>query len=79
MITAAVSDGTEGFEHRTFKCVKCAHTDIKVMALRVSSAGPIRAAAAITSFRKTGNAAPYARLSRCGYSCGNKTGILEKF
>jgi len=32
MITAAVSDGTEGFEHRTFKCVKCAHTDIKVMA-----------------------------------------------
>jgi hypothetical protein len=32
MITAAVSDGTEGFEHRTFECLRCAHTDIKVMA-----------------------------------------------
>jgi hypothetical protein len=32
MITAAVSDGTEGFEHRTFRCVKCADTDTKMMA-----------------------------------------------
>jgi hypothetical protein len=31
MITAAVSDGPEGFD-RTFKCLKCAHTDRLVLA-----------------------------------------------
>jgi hypothetical protein len=32
MITAAVSDGPAGFEHHTFKCLKCAHTDRLVLA-----------------------------------------------
>jgi hypothetical protein len=31
MITAAVSDGPEGFERRTFKCTKCAHTDDQLL------------------------------------------------
>ena len=32
MITAAVSDGPEGFEQRTFKCLKCARTDQRLLA-----------------------------------------------
>jgi hypothetical protein len=31
MITAAVSDGPEGFETRTFKCLKCAYTDTQAV------------------------------------------------
>jgi hypothetical protein len=31
MITAAVADGPEGFERRTFKCMKCAHTDDQLL------------------------------------------------
>jgi predicted Zn finger-like uncharacterized protein len=31
IVAAAVSDGPEGFEHRTFKCSKCAHTDKLVL------------------------------------------------
>ena len=45
MITAAVSDGPEGFEHRTFKCLKCAHTDELMLVsdpLKSSAAGWIR-------------------------------------
>jgi hypothetical protein len=32
MITADVSPGPEGFEHRTFECLKCGHTESKVIA-----------------------------------------------
>ena len=32
MITTAICDGPEGFEHRTFKCLKCAHTDERALA-----------------------------------------------
>jgi tRNA(Ile2) C34 agmatinyltransferase TiaS len=32
MITAAISDGPEGFEHRTFRCLKCAYTEKQVLA-----------------------------------------------
>jgi hypothetical protein len=32
MVTADVSSGPEGFEHRTFGCLKCGHTESKVIA-----------------------------------------------
>jgi hypothetical protein len=32
MVTADVSSGPEGFEHRTFDCLKCGHTESKVIA-----------------------------------------------
>jgi hypothetical protein len=32
MITTNVSPGPEGFEHRTFECLKCGHTNEKVLA-----------------------------------------------
>jgi hypothetical protein len=32
MITATVSAGPEGFERRTFECLKCGHTESKMLA-----------------------------------------------
>jgi len=32
MLTADVSSGPEGFEHRTFECSRCGHTEIRVVA-----------------------------------------------
>jgi|1186.fasta_scaffold360557_2 hypothetical protein len=32
MITADVSSGAEGFEHRTFECSRCGHTETRVVA-----------------------------------------------
>jgi hypothetical protein len=32
MITANVAAGPEGFEHRTFDCLRCGHTEEKVVA-----------------------------------------------
>jgi hypothetical protein len=32
MITEAVSAGPDGFEHRTFECLKCGNTEEKVVA-----------------------------------------------
>jgi hypothetical protein len=33
MVTTALVDGPEGFEHRTFECLKCGHSEEKVVAV----------------------------------------------
>jgi hypothetical protein len=45
MITAAVCDGPDGFERRTFKCLKCAYTDDQMLVsdpLKAGAAGWLR-------------------------------------
>jgi hypothetical protein len=32
MLMADISSGPEGFEHRTFECLKCGHTEKKISA-----------------------------------------------
>jgi hypothetical protein len=42
MLTVAIRPGPEGFEHRTFECLRCGHTEKKILAcdpLRSSAVG----------------------------------------
>jgi hypothetical protein len=32
MVTAAVEEGPEGFEHRSFECARCGHSEQNVIA-----------------------------------------------
>jgi hypothetical protein len=32
MLTVDISSSPEGFEHRTFECLKCGHTENKILA-----------------------------------------------
>jgi hypothetical protein len=32
MMTADIATGPEGFEHRTFECAKCGHSEIRIVA-----------------------------------------------
>jgi transposase len=33
MLTADISPGPEGFEHRTFECLNCGHTEQRIFGL----------------------------------------------
>jgi hypothetical protein len=41
MLTANVQPGPEGFEHRTFECLRCGHSDKKVIACDPLKSGAV--------------------------------------